>query len=255
VLQDVTARLAAERERASAEAALAERNDVLQDSNTQLAAANALKLDLMGMLSHEIGTPLNTITAYAELLIGNLEEANPAHKKAIEVIARSARRLEILRAEILTMVSLDAGHMSATPEPVELCPALTDILAGLEVSPPVSCATGTTALVYPSHLQQIITNFCTNAAKYGGGVTAVTVERRGDRVVIGVHDEGEGIPEELRPHLFDRFTRAAGMSPAIKGHGLGLYIVKGLAEANGGQAGYEPNPKGGSVFTLTLPLA
>ncbi|MEU4694018.1 PAS domain S-box protein [Actinoplanes sp. NPDC023714] len=255
VLQDVTARLAAERERAAAEAELAERNDELEDSNSQLAAANALKLDLMGMLSHEIGTPLNTITGYAELLLGSLDDVTPPHRKAVEVIARSARRLEILRAEILTMCTLDAGQMSATPEPVELCPALGDILAGLEVSPPVSCAPGMTVLVHPSHLQQIVTNFCTNAAKYGGGVTEVIVERRGGTAVIGVCDEGEGIPEDLRPHLFDRFTRAAGMSPAIKGHGLGLYIVKGLAEANDGTAGYEPNPKGGSIFTLTLPIS
>ncbi|WP_160165983.1 PAS domain S-box protein [Actinoplanes sp. OR16] len=255
VLQDVTARLAAERERAAAEAELAERNDELEDSNSQLAAANTLKLDLMGMLSHEIGTPLNTISGYAELLLGSLDDVKPPHRKAIEVIARSARRLEILRGEILTMCTLDAGQMSATPEPVDLGPALGDILAGLEVSPPVSCPPGTTVLVHPSHLQQIVTNFCTNAAKYGGGVTEVTVERRGGTAVIGVHDEGEGIPEELRPQLFERFTRAAGMSPTIKGHGLGLYIVKGLAEANDGTAGYEPNPKGGSVFTLTLPVA
>ncbi|MBB2948424.1 PAS domain S-box-containing protein [Actinoplanes lutulentus] len=255
VLQDVTARLAAERDRDAAAAQLAESNDELQDSNNQLAAANALKLDLMGMLSHEIGTPLNTITAYAELLQGDLDDVKPPHRKAVEVIARSARRLEILCAEILTMCTLDAGQMNATPEPVEIGPALGEILAGLEISPSVTCETGTTVLVHPSHLQQIVTNYCTNAAKYGGGVTAVTVERRGGTVVIGVCDEGEGIAEDLRPHLFDRYVRAAGMSPSIKGNGLGLYIVKGLAEANNGTAGYEPGPTGGSIFTLTLPIA
>ncbi|WP_229070337.1 PAS domain S-box protein [Actinoplanes sp. DH11] len=255
VLQDVTARLAAERDRDAAAAQLAERNGELQDSNTQLAAANALKLDLMGMLSHEIGTPLNTISAYAELLLGNLDDIKPAHRKAVEVIARSARRLEVLRAEVLTMCTLDAGEINATPEPVRLGPALGDVLAGLEVSPPVSCEGDLTVLVHPSHLQQIVTNYCTNAAKYGGGVSAIVVERRGGNAVIAVEDRGEGIPEDLRPHLFDRYTRAAGLSSSIKGHGLGLYIVKGLAEANHGAAGYEPNPEGGSRFTLTLPIA
>lgn len=255
VIQDVTARLAAERERDIADAQLAQRNTELQDSNIQLAAANAMKMDLMGMLSHEIGTPLNTITGYAELLLGDAGGFAGPQRKAVDVIARSARKLELLRAEILTMCILDAGQLSVEPEPVDVAQALADAVAGLDMSVPIDCPPGLTVLVHPSHLQQIVTNYCTNATKYAGGATAITVRRDGEFATIAVHDDGPGIPEELRPQLFDRYTRNPDTSMTIKGTGLGLYIVRGLAEANLGSAGFRPGDDGGSTFTLTLPTA
>ncbi|HWS31633.1 MAG TPA: PAS domain S-box protein [Actinoplanes sp.] len=255
VVQDVTARLAAERDRDTAASQLALRNTELQDSNIQLAAANAMKMDLMGMLSHEIGTPLNTITGYAELLLDDADGFTGPQRKAVDVISRSARKLEELRAEILTMCILDAGQLTVDPEPVDVAPALAEVVAGLEMDIPITCPAGLSVLVHPSHLQQIVTNFCTNAGKYAGGVTAITVECQGDSTTIAVHDSGPGIPEELRPHLFDRYTRNPDTSMTIKGTGLGLYIVRGLAEANQGTAGFRPGDTAGSTFTVTLPTA
>ncbi|HWS33156.1 MAG TPA: PAS domain S-box protein [Actinoplanes sp.] len=254
VIQDVTARLAAERERDAAATLLGIRNDELQDTNAQLAAANALKLDLMGMLSHEIGTPLNTIIGYTEVLLADTAHLDQGQRKPLDVIARSAQRLNHLRAEILTMCTIDAGRLQASPEPVPLAAALADTLAGLDLDVPVDCPDGLVVLVHPSHLQQIVTNFCTNAAKYAGGVTRITVSRRDNRAFITVHDNGPGISPQLRPALFDRFTRASGGDPAVQGHGLGLYIVRGLAEANDGTVGYQPGHPTGSQFTLGLPL-
>ncbi|GAA1647598.1 hypothetical protein GCM10009828_091020 [Actinoplanes couchii] len=253
VVQDVTARLAAERERDAAATLLGIRNDELQDINSRLADANALKLDLMGMLSHEIGTPLNTIAGYAEVLLADTVHLSPGQQKPLDVIARSARRLNQLRAEILAMCTIDADRLQASPEPVPLAAALADTLTGLDLDVPVTCPGDLVALVHPSHLQQIVTNFCTNAAKYAGGVTRITAERRAERAIIAVHDDGPGISPELRPALFDRFTRATGNDPSIQGHGLGLYIVRGLAEANGGVVGYQAGQPVGSIFTLSLP--
>ncbi|MEU4159453.1 PAS domain S-box protein [Actinoplanes sp. NPDC026670] len=254
VVQDVTARLAAERERDAAAALLGVRNDELQDTNGRLAEANALKLDLMGMLSHEIGTPLNTIGGYADMLLADTGQLVPAHRKALEVIARSTRRLNLLRAEILTMCTIDAGQLHAEPEPVEVAAALHEVVAGLGLHAEVTCPPDLAVLVHPGHLQQIITNFCTNADKYAGGVTAITVQPAGVNALISVHDSGPGIPEPLRPYLFDRFTRATGADMTIQGTGLGLYIVRGLAEANDGTVGHTPGHPNGSIFTLTLPV-
>ncbi|SDT26022.1 PAS domain S-box protein [Actinoplanes derwentensis] len=254
VIQDVTARLAAERDRDAAATLLGVRNDELQDTNSRLAAANALKLDLMGMLSHEIGTPLNTIAGYADVLLADTVHLSPGQRKPLDVIARSAHRLNQLRAEILTMCTIDADRLQAEPEPVPLAAALADALTGLDLDVPVDCPADLVVLVHPSHLQQIVTNFCTNAAKYAGGVTAITAGRRDDRALIAVHDNGPGIAPHLRPTLFDRFTRDTANDPSIQGHGLGLYIVRGLAEANDGTVGYQPGQPGGSIFTLSLPL-
>ncbi|KUL30971.1 PAS domain S-box protein [Actinoplanes awajinensis] len=253
VVQDVTARLAAERERDAAALQLADRNTELQHINGRLADANTLKLDLMGMMSHEIGTPLNTIGGYADMMLADAEQLSPAHRKGLGVIVRSTERLNQLRAEILTMCTIDGGHLQASPEPVRLAPALHDTITSLEIDVPVHCPDDLLALVHPSHLQQIVTNFCTNAGKYAGGVTTITAERHGDRVRIAVHDDGPGIPALLRPHLFERFTRSTDNNPAVQGHGLGLYIVKGLAEANKGSVAHQPAEPTGSIFSLTLP--
>ncbi|MEV6343069.1 PAS domain S-box protein [Actinoplanes sp. NPDC051851] len=278
VVQDITARLAAERERDAAAGLLADRNAELQDTNAALAAANALKQDLMGMLSHEIGTPLTTISGYAEALLARPATLDPSQARAADAIARSARRLELLRGEVLTMVTLDAGEIQATPEPVDMATAIAEAMATLDLSVPVGCPPGITVLVQPGHLQQIIINFCTNAAKYAGGITAISVTESpplpgtaspagpssgavspaghsSGTATISVYDEGPGIPEHLRPQLFDRYTRAADTATTVIGHGLGLHIVKGLAEANHGTVGCHPNTPTGSVFTLTLPTA
>ncbi len=119
----------------------------------------------------------------------------------------------------------------------------------------MSCARDVRALVNPAHLQQIVTNLVTNATKYAGTATGITAEARKGHVEIHVRDDGPGVPEELRPHLFERYRRAAGTASATKGHGLGLYIVGGLAEANAGSIHYRPRSPRGSTFTLRLPLA
>ncbi len=255
VVQDITSRVAAERERDSAAAELEQRNRELQASNAQLAAANMLKLDLMGMLSHDIGTPLTLIAGYAELLLDEPETLTPAQRSRLDSIVRAVQRLETLRRETLTMCTLDAGRLQASPEPVALAAAISEALAGLEATVPVSCPSDLRVLIHPAHLQQILTNLVGNAAKYAGTATAVAVDVHPGHVEIHLHDEGSGVPEELRPQLFERYTRAASTASSTAGHGLGLYIVKALAEANGGTISYAPRSPRGSTFTVRLPAA
>jgi signal transduction histidine kinase len=82
----------------------------------------------------------------------------------------------------------------------------------------------------------------------------VTVVNAGERVAIRVADHGEGVPAEFVPHLFDRFARAeSGVATTASGTGLGLYLVRQLAQAGGLDVSYEPNPPGGAIFTLSVP--
>ena len=253
-VQDITAQLVVQRERDEALATLGRRNHQLEVTNHELEDANQLKLDLMGMLSHDIGAPLSTIVGYGEILTesGRAQDVSgPAAK-----IVKAAQRIDQLRLNVLEMCSRDTSRLQAHREPVALRPALEEAVEAAEQDVPVHCPEPVSVLVNPEHLQQIVTNFLTNASKYGGGATAVEVSTTGGFATIGVLDTGPGVPADVREHLFERFTRAADAGAGgAAGHGLGLHIVASLAEANGGSVGHLDNQPSGSVFTLRLELA
>jgi PAS domain S-box-containing protein len=249
VIENNTDQVRAQRERDTAHEALVERNDQLADTNRQLEEANLLKLDLMGMLSHDIGTPLASILGYSEILVAREDTSAPQLKK----IMKAAQRIDQLRQDVLSMCSVDSGSITTEREPVELAPALREAVEAADMAVPVDCPAALQVLVNPAHLQQIIVNFLTNAAKYGDGATGIDVRTAGTRVAIAVRDEGSGVPPGLRDHLFERFTRAGNTTAT--GHGLGLHIVASLAEANGGTVTHHDNVPRGSVFTLVLPIS
>jgi PAS domain S-box-containing protein len=242
VIENVTEQLRAQRERDAAAAALEERN-------AQLEQANQLKLDLMGMLSHDIGTPLAAIAGYSELL---LEEPLPEPAPGLLTrVRRAVQRIDELRHNVLAMCTLDAGAITARRQPVALAAALREAVEAAGTDLEADCPADLRVMVNPAHLQQIVVNFLTNAVKYGGGPTAVSVRAHTDTVSIAVHDEGPGVPAALRPALFDRYTRADD-AIATAGHGLGLYIVASLAQANQGTVSHRDNSPHGSVFALRL---
>ncbi|WP_203831477.1 PAS domain S-box protein [Actinoplanes palleronii] len=244
VVQDITEQTRARHERDATQAVLAERNE-------QLQRANQLKLDLMGMLSHDIGTPLTAILGYGEVL----SEADlPAPLTALTTrIMNGAHRIDELRHNVLAMCKLDAGELTTVRQPVLLGAALQDAVDAADMAVPVDCPPGVTVLANPAHLRQILVNFLTNARKYGGGATGLSAVVVGGEAEVSVTDEGAGVPAELRPHLFERYTRAE--DSLAEGHGLGLHIVSSLAQANGGRVGYRPGVPSGSVFTLRLEIA
>ncbi|GIF39323.1 PAS domain S-box protein [Actinoplanes xinjiangensis] len=247
VVTDISGRRAAERARDNAATALAERN-------TELEAANQLKLDIIGMLGHEIGNPLTTIKGHAEILADDWARLDDSRRgRAVDAIGRQAARLDDIVREVLAMVTIDAGSIRADRRELSLRAQIETALSSFLTSdgPPVH-GDDAPVLFAPGHLQQILVNLLSNAAKYGGGATAVRITRSDRRVHVTVEDRGPGVPENFRDRLFDRLTRADRDATDVKGTGLGLYIVRGLARANHGDVHHEPNPAGGSRFILDL---
>jgi two-component system, OmpR family, sensor histidine kinase KdpD len=104
---------------------------------------------------------------------------------------------------------------------------------------------------------RIVVNLLDNAAKYSppGTPIDVRVRRYGDRLLVDVLDRGPGVPPGERDRIFEPFYRPPGVPPDVRGHGLGLSIARGLAEAQGGSVRYVPRGDGGSIFTLDVPAA
>jgi signal transduction histidine kinase len=234
------------------------------DAGDRLAATNVAIREFLAMVVHEIRTPITVISGYATLLRDAPETFTPAEQAdSLSTILLQTERLRRLTDTLLTHEGLEAGAVQA--EPIEVCvvEAIDGALAaagpaGIDFK--VSCDPGLTARVDPSHLQQVLVNYATNALKYGGQPFTVTAGlEKGNQaaVVIRVIDEGDGVPEEFVPRLFGRFARseAARSRKGVHGTGLGLSIVAGLLQANGGEAWYEPGKPRGSRFCLRIPSA
>jgi signal transduction histidine kinase len=226
--------------------------DTVRVRTADLEAANQLKADLIGMLGHEINNPLAMILGNLDLALSEEELTDPV-RDVIARVHRTTQRLATIVQEVLDLVSLDAGRLTATPAPVPVADHIEAALTATATGPvPVTCPPDLVAMVQPSHLDQILTNLISNAAKYGGGATEVVARAGEPSVTIEIRDDGPGVPPEFRGRLFDRFARAPSTAGKVAGTGLGLYIVRELARANQGDVDYRPGEHGGSTFIVRL---
>jgi signal transduction histidine kinase len=233
------------------------------DAGDRLAATNTAIREFLAMVVHEIRTPVTVISGYATLLRDAPETFTPAEQvESLSTILLQTERLRRLTDTLLTHEGLEAGAVQAQPEEVCVIEAIDGALAAAGPAAAaefkVSCDPGLTVRVDPSHLQQVLVNYATNALKYGSRPYLVAADVEGDpaAVVIRVIDEGDGVPEEFVPRLFGRFARSdmARSRKGVHGTGLGLSIVAGLLHANEGDAWYEPGDPRGSRFCLRLPF-
>lgn len=229
----------------------------LAEQNQQLELANRFKVDLVGMLGHEVGNPLTSILGYGQVGREAIEDGDVVlARRCFEVVERNAVQIERVCGDILALARSDGGALSARPQPCDLRPQL---LAAAAAQPPgrqpvVECPENLVVQVQPDHLDQIVANLLSNAEKYGGGATRLVASTVGeDRVTVSVVDEGPGVPSEFRGRLFERFSRAAEATRQAAGTGLGLYITRELARANDAEVDHRAGVPTGAVFTLTLP--
>ena len=132
-----------------------------------------------------------------------------------------------------------------------LLPALEAAVAGGRPDVVVHCAPGLTVCADPVRVDQMLSNLLSNAVKYGAPPVVVTAAQVDGLVSVEVADRGAGVPPEFRKMLFAQFARAPGST--VAGSGIGLFLVRALAEAQGGTAFYEPREGGGSRFGFSLP--
>lgn len=225
-----------------------------------LARANREMSDLLAMVSHDLRSPVTVINGYASMALDSWDEL-PDHtvRDFVHKIGTAGRSLEEMLDDTLTLSADDAESLHSHPVAVRVDQA---VHAALVTQPDLMTrlnldATGpAVALVDKGQLYQILTNLITNAVKYGAPPFFISTSTQDDGVRLAVSDSGPGVPEEFVPRLFDRFARSdEARRGGKKGTGLGLYIVRRLAEANGGTVRYEPGPGGGASFVIELPRA
>ena len=258
-VRDITA----ERQAAEERAALLERE---REARVEAEAATRAKDEFLAVLSHELRTPLNAVFGYARMLhAGQLDEAQV--ERALEVIVRNANAQVQLIDDLLDVSRIVAGTMRLDVRPVELKAV---IEAAVDAVRPAAEAKGIRLQTIldpragpingdPDRLQQVVWNLLSNSVKFTpkDGRVQVQLRRVDSNVEIAVSDTGEGIPPDALPCIFDRFTQAStGITRLHGGLGIGLSLVKHLAESHGGSVTVHSEGQGkGTTFVVRLPLA
>lgn len=228
-------------------------------ANQQLSEANAALGDMIGMLGHDIRQPLQGVLGFLHVSLGQWDDAPSATLRDLVVRAeRSARRIDALVHDILTLVNVDTGTLMSRPVRTRLSSLVEDAVAaaGPEVDVEVDLSGDAEVDVDAVQVRQALVNLLANAARYGRPPVVLAAGTDGAEAWLAVTDHGDGVPEEFVGELFERFTRASsGAAVRHAGTGFGLYLVRRLAEANGGRVDYARAPGGGACFTLTLPVA
>lgn len=246
---------------------------VFQDI-TALKELERHKDEFISVASHELRGPLTVIRGQAQLLQrqvrrqqkqGELPPALLHIMESMESIEVQTARLNDLVNDLLDVSRIQAGKLTLQRGKTPLMPLLMKAVQHWQAASdrhPLTLETdlppeGVIGNWDARRVEQIINNLIGNALKYSpeGGQVSIHVQMEDEQqVLIGVHDEGLGIPPEALPHLFERFYRAGNVS-SISGTGLGLYISRQLALAHGGDLWAEsPGLAKGSAFYLRLPL-
>jgi PAS domain S-box-containing protein len=244
---------------------------VVHQDVTPLKEAEYLKDEFVGIVAHELRTPLAVLRGFADmLLVQSARRRGPAladwQQEALEEIEVAVTRLVKLTEDLLDVTRLQTGRLQLQRIPtnvVSLARRVAMFLQQATTRHQIDVRTTREQLmadIDPARVEQVLTNLVGNAIKYSpqGGPVIVTLfeEEASGKVSISVQDRGIGIPDSQQAKMFGRFMRADNaVSWGITGTGLGLYLCRELVERHGGQLWFESEEDRGSTFFLTLPTA
>ncbi|MGA3179572.1 MAG: ATP-binding protein [Verrucomicrobiota bacterium] len=233
----------------------------ISEKSKLLAESERLSKTLLNSISHEVRTPLTVIQSAADCLADFPKPgASISPKAMIAEIQEAAKRLNRLVGKVIEATRLETGHVQPKFEPCEVG----ELVQVVEEATLKELAHHKVRIKIASNLPPVpmdfelmvhaLANLLSNAAFHTPAGTEVQLLARVEDVnlLLVVADNGPGIPPESIPRLFEKFYRAPGAPTG--GTGLGLSLVKGFVEAQGGQVTVENRPEGGAAFTIRLPL-
>ena len=218
----------------------------------ELVEVDELRANFVAFASHELRTPATSVFGVLATLHGRGDElAEEQRRQLVEVGYEQGSRLTRLIEQLLDLSRLDATTIALKPRPLVLRSILAETLSNSTVDPDTVRleVPGDLAIVAdPLVLDRVISNLLVNAERHGRPPVVVAAEQRDGHLRISVEDAGPGIPDELRPRIFERF----GRGDDARGSGLGLTIARAYAQAHDGDLVYEPRARG-TRFELILP--
>jgi len=241
----------------------------LEAERDKVAALLQARRELVASVSHELRTPVATIRGYLDLLLDPARRGGEpaAWGRDLEIVQGETLRLQQLIDDLFALSQAEAQALRLELRPTDVAEVIrrrveataslawqggrVEIVAELPVELPF-------AMADEQRVDQIIANLLRNSLRHTppGGIIAVSALVEGERLRLDVRDTGEGISPQDLPHIWERFYRGeAARAEDGRGAGLGLALVKELAEAMGGQVSVKSQPGEGSCFTVRLPLA
>lgn len=226
--------------------------------------AEALRDAFLGVLAHELRTPVTTIYGGATTLLRSRRRADSTSKAILADVAAESERLYRLVENLLVLARAERGAVAAERDPLSLLRVIPRVVEEergrwpvarfeVDLDPMIPIVAGDEA-----HVRLVLSNLLSNAAKYGPASGLIRVEaRRGpnaSEVEVRVLDEGPGVDESEAESLFRAFFRSASTIRKAPGSGIGLFIVRALIEAMDGRVWSKRRPEGGAEFGFALPV-
>ena len=245
-------------------------NAELESTNAALVEAGRLKSQFLANMSHELRTPLNAIIGFSRIVLRKTEALIPARQaRNLEMVHESGKHLLDMVNDLLDIERIEAGTLRVTPSEVHVSSLVADIVAklapaasekGLVVEAAVDCG-AIRMRSDPVRLRQILDNLVNNAIKYSDSGTirlrvSLHPSAAPEELRFAVEDQGLGIPEQQLGVIFDAFHQVDGSSTRAQGGvGLGLHLVRRLAELLRGKVSVVSEVGKGSTFTVAFPAS
>ncbi len=231
---------------------------------------SALKSEFVANVSHELKTPLALVRMFAEMLQSGRVASDAKKQEYLDIIVSESERLSSLIENVLDFARVERGRQAYEFAEGSVADAVTKAVGvyrhraereGVELTVDVEPGLPL-ANIDERAIQLAVINYVDNALKYApaSGVVAVKATCENDSIVIRVLDRGPGVPAEDRERIFERFVRgstarAHGSERPVRGSGIGLALVKHIAESHGGAAWVETAPWGGASFAMSIPAS
>jgi len=230
------------------------------EAKNNLEAALAKKDEFISLASHELKTPLTSISGYLQVMERS-SSAEP-NKTFVKKTVQQVKKLTNLVSELLDVSKIEAGRLQLVRKPANIREVIKESIELIGHSNPgqeivfVSSADDVSALIDRHRIEQVMMNLMSNAIKYTPGKAKIEIRLSADekQVKVEVQDRGIGIADDHKAKIFTKFHRVDELNPVISGLGIGLYISKQIIERHAGSLWVDSEPGKGSCFCFTIPL-